>query len=489
MTIRFFHILCGAAALLICESIAAPVHGPQLKTQWRGNTRQPSNLDSDVVKTVPSTCELAVVGAGWGGVYFGWRLGIELLAIDPANICFFEVNGRLGGRIYSVYGLPNMGDLVIDVGGYRFPENDLLPAQLVWDKLLLPTSLYGICHQDIECYKIADVYGNNAGYTIPIEEMLGELMTKGAKVFWGSALTSVKSNENNSSATVLEFNDLSTQSTVSVTAAKTLLNLPGNAMNSLDPESVIFIDSPPATVSNLQSINSHISVKVYANYEDAWWYNDLGLLTGEYADKNTPAPLEGKYNDGPTKCVTGYGADGTAIYSGTPVAYGNCTGALLVLYTHLTKQSYYTDQMTSLANPLTVISSDSENSYVLDDVHESLMQYHAELFEAAGIDPKTLAKPLNVFIGNWVEEAPYTPGIGYYDIFHQPQSKGASSVRKPSPDHEVYVANADYGYNPGWATSSLKMAEKILQAEQSFGYSKPSWLDEGYYQTEIVNQP
>jgi hypothetical protein len=51
------------------------------------------------------------------------------------------------------------------------------------------------------------------------------------------------------------------------------------------------------------------------------------------------------------------------------------------------------------------------------------------------------------------------------------------------------VANADYGYNPGWATSSLKMAEKILQAEQSFGYSKPSWLDEGYYQTEIVNQP
>jgi hypothetical protein len=340
------------------------------------------------------------------------------MTINPANICVFEVNGRLGGRIYSVYGLPNMGDLVIDVGGYRFPENDLLPAQLVWDKLLLPTSLYGICRDNIECYKIADVYGNNAGYTVPIEEMLGELMAQGAQVFWGTALTAVKSSMNNSSGSILEFNDLSTDKSISVQANITLLNLPGKAMSSLDPSSVIFTDSPPSTASTLQSINSHISVKVYANYENAWWYNDLGLMTGEYADFGTPAPLEGKYNDGPTKCITGYGADGTPIYSGTPVAYGNCSGALLVLYTHFKTQSYYTDQMTSLTNPLTVISSDSDNCYVLDDVHESLMLYHASLLEAAGIDPKTLAKPLNIFIGNWVEEAPYTPGIGYYDSSH-----------------------------------------------------------------------
>ena len=145
--------------------------------------------------------------------------------------------------------------------------------------------------------------------------------------------------------------------------------------------------------------------------------------------------------------------------------------------------------MTSLTNPLTVISSDSDNCYVLDDVHESLMLYHASLLEAAGIDPKTLAKPLNIFIGNWVEEAPYTPGIGYYDSSHQPQKRGAAAVRKPSASHEIYVANADYGYNPGWAASSLKMAEKILQAESAFGYPKPMWLDEAYYQREIVRQP
>mmetsp|Transcript_24075 Transcript_24075/g.44702 ORF Transcript_24075/g.44702 Transcript_24075/m.44702 type:complete len:486 (-) Transcript_24075:222-1679(-) len=482
-----FLVICVVLVLTLAES--STVQGVDLKTRWRGNGRQPSNLDSDLAKSLPSHCELAIVGTGWGGVYFGWRLGIELLAMDPANICFFEANGRLGGRIYSVSGLPHMDDLVIDVGGYRFPENDLLPAQLVWDKLLLPTSLYGVCYLDIECYKIADVYGNNAGYTIPIEVMLSELMTKGAQVYWGSVLTAVKADAINSTASVLEFSDLSTNSVTSVQADKTLLNLPGIAIDSLDPTSVIFTDSPPEAVEDLRSINSHVSMKVYANYANAWWYNDLGLMTGEYIDIKATAPLEGKYNDGPTKCVTGYGADGTPIYSGTPVAYGNCTGALLVLYSHFKELTYYTDLMTSLTNPLTVISPDSENSYVLDEVHASLMEYHASVLEEAGIDPKTVAKPMNIFIGNWAVDAPYTPSIGYYDQDHQPQDEGAAKVRKPSPDHEVYVANADYGYNPGWAASSLKMAEKILQAEEAFGYPKPTWLDGKYYVKEIVMRP
>lgn len=440
-------VLCLLTAISLAM-VESSSHFSNLKTQWRGMNRPPSNLDSDLHKSLPSSCELSVVGAGWGGVYFAWRLGIELLAIDPANICVFEANGRLGGRIYSVYGLPDMGDLVIDVGGYRFPETDLLPAQLVWDKLLLPTSLYGICHQDQECYKIADVYGNNAGYTIPIEQMLGELMTKGAQVYWGAVLTAVKaSNVHESTATHLEFTDLSTNNKATVHAGTTLLNIPGNAINSLDPDSVIFIDSPPTTVSNLENIDNVLGVKVYANYENAWWYNNLGLMSGEYSDDSTVAPLYGKYNDGPTKCVTGYGADGTPIYSGTPVSYGNCTGALLVLYTQFIDQPYYTQLMSSPTKPLTVISSDSENAYVLDEIHESLMQYHAHMLERAGIDPKTVAKPLNIFIGNWIEDAPYTPGIGHFPVIKQPMSNNVSAtVRKPSSAHSVYVANQDYGY-------------------------------------------
>ena len=384
---------------------ATSSYASKLRTMWKGNNREPSNYDSDIVKALPSHCELAVVGAGWGGVYFAWRLGIELMAIDPSNICVFEVNGRLGGRIYSVSGLPNMSDLVIDVGGYRFPAHHLLPAQLVWDKLMLPTSLYGVCIDDILCYKIADIYGNNAGYTIPIEEMLGELMTRGTQVYWGAALTSIEStSEPNSSSTLLKFNDLNSNSVVQVHADTTLLNMDSNSLNNLDPKSVIFNDATKETVSYLKSTSYILGVKVYANYENAWWYNDLGLMTGDYKDNDTPAPLNGRYNDGPTKCITGYGADGSPIYSGNPVAFGNCSGALLVLYTNtlFRNQEYYTKLMTSLTNPLTVISQDSENANVLDEIHESLMEFHAEKLEEAGIDPKSVSKPLNIFIGNWV---------------------------------------------------------------------------------------
>lgn len=266
-------------------------------------------------------------------------------------------------------------------------------------------------------------------------------------MYWGTALTAVKSShKTNTTATLLEFNDLTTNTKTTVHADTTLLNIPGKAIDSLDPDSVIFTDSPPATVEKIESITNILGVKVYANYENAWWYNDLGLMTGDYADDSTTAPLFGKYNDGPTKCVTGYGADGTPIYSGTPVAYGNCTGALLVLYTNFIQQDYYTQLMTSPSNPLTVISADSENAYVLDEIHESLMQYHADIFEEAGIDPKTISKPLNIFIGNWIEDAPYSPGIGSFPAADMPYSDASATVRKPSSTHSVYVTNQDYGY-------------------------------------------
>ena len=259
-------------------------------------------------------------------------------------------------------------------------------------------------------------------------------------------MTAIKSSPDNSSGTLLEFNDLTTQTKTTVYAHTTLLNMPGNALNSLDPDSVIFTDSPPATVEKMESIGNVLGVKVYANYENAWWYNDLGLMTGDYADDSLPAPLFGKYNDGPTKCITGHGADGTPISSGTPVAHGNCTGALLVLYTNFVEQPYYTKLMSSPTNPLTVISSESEDASVLDDIHESLMEYHAQAFEEAGIDPKTIAKPANIFIGNWIENAPFTPGIGHFPAVDQPFGDSSATVRKPSSAHNVYVANQDFGY-------------------------------------------
>ena len=89
---------------------------------------------------LPASCEVAVVGAGWAGAYFAYRLAVDTATVDPSNVCVFEAGGRAGGRIYSMHDLPGLGDMVLDLGGYRFIETDLLPAQLVFDALKLPTA-------------------------------------------------------------------------------------------------------------------------------------------------------------------------------------------------------------------------------------------------------------------------------------------------------------------------------------------------------------
>jgi NADPH-dependent 2,4-dienoyl-CoA reductase/sulfur reductase-like enzyme len=65
------------------------------------------------------TCDVAVVGAGPGGIYFAWRL---LAANSSASVCMYERSGRFGGRIYTLRGLGPKGDLTADMGAYRFVD-------------------------------------------------------------------------------------------------------------------------------------------------------------------------------------------------------------------------------------------------------------------------------------------------------------------------------------------------------------------------------
>ena len=62
----------------------------------------------------PTHCKLAVVGAGWGGAYMAYRLAIDTKTVDPTDVCVFEANGRVGGRIYSIHDLPSFTDLAVD---------------------------------------------------------------------------------------------------------------------------------------------------------------------------------------------------------------------------------------------------------------------------------------------------------------------------------------------------------------------------------------
>lgn len=224
-------------------------------------------------------CELAVIGAGWGGAYFAWRMAVDSQSLNASHVCVFEANGRVGGRVYSVRNVPHLADLSIDVGGYRFIETDKLSSQLVWDALKLPTACY-----DWDCapstkpfgsHILKDAYGNNAGYATPVEVMLGQLEALGAgdQVMFAKTLTGIYEHEdretqrtaNQKKRLRLTFADGTT-----ATTSKLLLNIPRNALERLDRKSVLFERADAETREYLEDVVVNSTVKVYVVYEDAW---------------------------------------------------------------------------------------------------------------------------------------------------------------------------------------------------------------------------
>ena len=45
---------------------------------------------------------VAVAGAGWGGVYFAWRLCVDTDTVPCGDICIFESNTEVGGRAATI---------------------------------------------------------------------------------------------------------------------------------------------------------------------------------------------------------------------------------------------------------------------------------------------------------------------------------------------------------------------------------------------------
>ena len=63
-------------------------------------------------------CNLAVIGAGTGGLYTAMRL-IEEKKVNATDVCIFEATDRVGGRLYSLRGFGPENDISVDSGGYR----------------------------------------------------------------------------------------------------------------------------------------------------------------------------------------------------------------------------------------------------------------------------------------------------------------------------------------------------------------------------------
>merc|ERR1719198_1387895 len=475
-----------STALLISLAFtrAAAEGGAQFVSRWHADGTY-ADASACNATELPLECEVAVVGAGWGGAYLAWRMSVDSNYTSAETICVFEANGRVGGRIYSVHNIPGFDDLALDVGGYRFIETDLLPAQIVWKALKLPTACYdwqcgGGGEGPGNCYIIKDAYGNNAGYATPITEMLGQVEDAGAgtQVFFGKQLTAIAAGVGRGA--LLAFAD-----GTAVRAKQLFLNLPHNAIQSLDQDSILFTDASAQTCDELDAVTTGGMNKVYVYYEDAWWNSKLGLMEGTFDEATESAPFKGRYHDGPQKCVVGVAPSGAPVYSGEKVARGSCSGALEVYYSSRT--TYYAQFTTSPYEALAVVRAGDAipegGADLLADVHAHLLAFHADALRDAGVDPEAIAYPTVATVSNWVTDAPVAPGIGHFDGTDEMRK----SVRAPTPDFDIFIADQDYGYRSGWAVGSLQMAEKILTAE--LGIAKPTWLDDDWFEENIAALP
>lgn len=90
------HLSTWVAILVVAGSYAAAVATPGVVSS------RASAGDG-----VPGgACDVAVVGAGIGGLYAAWRLAAAggKAGVRPERVCVFEATGRTGGRILTLRG-------------------------------------------------------------------------------------------------------------------------------------------------------------------------------------------------------------------------------------------------------------------------------------------------------------------------------------------------------------------------------------------------
>eukprot|EP00401_Gymnodinium_catenatum_P029499 CAMPEP_0117538404 /NCGR_PEP_ID=MMETSP0784-20121206/42462_1 /TAXON_ID=39447 /ORGANISM="" /LENGTH=474 /DNA_ID=CAMNT_0005335019 /DNA_START=16 /DNA_END=1437 /DNA_ORIENTATION=- len=440
----------------------------------------------------PLTCETAVVGGGWAGVYAAWRLTVDTQAVEPSALCLFEARSTIGGRTYSVV----VDGLKLDVGAYRFGKRQHLPGDLILHRYNMSTVCYEPdCAPDPDLkqplYRIVDEHGHNAGYSTPLFRMLSEMTAVGVRVFYKHVLTGVYSDAAVPGGSQLHFAGGAT-----AFARKVLLNLPRGTLKRLDPKSSVFPAPDQLGFTILRNCtpcdapgtpsHTELSVKVYAIYDDPWWLTKLNLTQGLFTSTGSDPPLVGRYHDGPVR------------RSDTGEIIG--PGALEAVYTFSSRHpeiSYYIPFAPSLAlDPLSVTTDPA----LLAPLHQRLMDFHATVFAAVGFNASTIPQMRRVVLGVWTtDKLALLPGPASSNFHAQigdacPAEqclKGVSpeeyydAVSSPNAVANVHVANNDFaltgyeGVSCCWAEQSLKPVERTLH--KAWGLGKPQWLDAAYY--------
>jgi len=98
----------ASVAALLCAAIAAA-----------------TAVEAAANVATPTDCDVAVIGAGIGGLYTAWRLltGCSREGGVAPKVCIFEASARTGGRILTLRGadaLPQGFDgYTVDMGTWR----------------------------------------------------------------------------------------------------------------------------------------------------------------------------------------------------------------------------------------------------------------------------------------------------------------------------------------------------------------------------------
>jgi len=438
-------------------------------------------------------CDLAIVGAGPGGIYFAWRL----LAEQPSvSVCMYERSERFGGRIYTLRGLGPKKDLTADMGAYRFVDVPTteghgwsyiftpLVASLVENALKLPFKPYEPGDPNSHMKKIVDAEGQNAGFRTFVEKMEAALHGYGAR-FRLTYKEELVALEPQGSATLLTF-----ASGRTVSAAKVFLNLPQlPLLKVLDRSDKLLADHglPPA----LQTPAPTDGVKLYVHYGDAWWRNILDLESGEFgasgfnsSDRNDGQlpELSGRYHDGHTRCDGPQGAE--------------CRGFLEATYTYRDAARWFLNHNPSAEPPFVTLNySQPTGKYALDLIHTALLGYHAAaLSKVSGYNATAAVEKLRpdfALLSYW---GPQTAGYGGAIHGTRPgplvnETDLAALAMQPFGARPIYLANEAFGAlrgsdgklgtHHGWAECSLVMAENVLTS--AFGIKPPEWINATTY--------
>ncbi|BDA43792.1 probable Achacin at N-terminal half [Coccomyxa sp. Obi] len=439
-------------------------------------------------QTPPSTCDVAIVGGGPGGIYAAYRILEGASRNGSLIVCVLEATGRVGGRVYSVRKLGEKGDLTVDMGAYRYnQERHGLVRDVVENLLKLPIRPYQASKPNLKI--IVTNNGANAGFTTYVEGLLRLALDRGLNITFNARVVAINETQQ---GFLLELANGHV-----VSARSVILNLPAVPLHRLLANSNL-----PDRTYNPQLFAPYATTgaKVYLYYPKAWWIAQ-GLTDGDFIASPVWPPIKfpfgGRFYDGQVKCSPKNDSnaptlDFTAAQAST-LDLQSCYGFLQVFYEaeHTTGNfsvpypqefsfqpfAYFRDYADA-RNPDTPYfvfnNATPEGSHFLHTAHTQLVG----MLKSKGTnlaDNTVEDLPTQAVVALWDPSVSWAGGAWHYykDTNDSSVANVASSVQ-PFPKLRLYVASEAYSVYQHWCEGTLIMAENVVRTH--FNATVPAWM-------------